>query len=255
MKQYKDWEKLSTKELCARFSIGPSAFKRKQQREAALKRKVEPTHHYREVKEGKSNFYYIKPKGGLISILNCSIGKRDIDVIETILKVIIQRKHVPVQPVYAKLAGVTQSAISGYVTFLKENNIIIPPVTIPQYVLDEKEKTGEILSKRERKEGNRIYYDITADGSYKLLDEDTQAQIHDMYTKNWGFEYATQVYPLQQEYGIKGQDIKGVIGNIDRLIWQKINKTFGLNNGKRITEPEINPDIAKELTEYFKMAS
>ncbi|PAK47601.1 hypothetical protein [Priestia megaterium] len=255
MEQYKDWEKLPTKELCVRFNIGPSAFKRKQQREAALKRKVEPTHHYHEVKEGRENFYYIKPKDGLISILNCSIGKRDINVIETILKVIIRRKHVPVQPVYAQLTGITQSAISGYVTFLEENNIIIPPVTIPQYVLDEKEETGEIYSYRERKEGHRIYYDITADGSHILLDEDTQAQIHDMYTKNWGFEYATQVYPLQQEYRIKGQDLKGVIGNIDRLIWHKINKTFGLDNGQRIMEPEINPDIAKELTEYFKMAS
>lgn len=255
MEQYKDWEKLSTKELCVRFSIGPSAFKRKQQREAALKRKVEPTHHYDAVKEGRSNFYYVKPKGGLINILNCNIGKKDIDVIETILKVIIQRKHVPVQPVYAQLTGITQSAISGYVTFLKENNIIVPPVTQTQYVLDEKEKTGEILSKRERKEGHRIYYDITADGSYKLLDEDTQAQIHDTYTKKWGFEYATQVYPLQQEYAIKGQDLKGVLGNIDRLIWQKINKTFGLNNGKRIVETEINSDIVEELIEYFKLAS
>ncbi|MEN3780471.1 hypothetical protein [Priestia megaterium] len=255
MEQYKAWEKLSTKELCARFSLGPSAFKRKQQREAALKRKVEPTHHYHEVKEGRENFYYIKPKGGLISILDCNIGKRDIEVIKTILKVIIERKHVPVQPVYANLAGVTQSAISGYITFLKEHDIIVPPVTQTEYVLDEKEKTGEILSKREKKEGHWIYYDITADNSYNLLDESTQAQIHDMYTKNWGFEYATQVVPLQQEYGIKGQDLKGVIGNIDRLIWQKINKTFGLNNGKRIMEPEINPDVVKELTEHFKQAS
>jgi len=250
VEKYEGWEKLLTGEICARFNIGPTAFKRKKQREAALDRKVRLSHHVREVKEGISNFYYIKPKGGLIGILNCNIGKRDINVIETILKVILEGKHVPVQPVYAKLSGVVQSTISGYVAFLEENEIIIPPPTYTERVLDN--ETAEVLSKRERKEGRNIYYDITADGSYRLLDNETQKAIHDMYKKYWGYEYATQVEPLQQKYAIHGKDLQGVLGNIDRLIWQKINKSFGLHDGRRKMQPVINPEIREQLIEYFK---
>lgn len=248
MNKYKGYTKHTTKEFCGAFNIGASSFKHKDRKAAALE-KVRLSHEVIVEKDGRSTFYYTKPKNGLLNILNCDIGNKDIAVIESILKIIIDGDIVPVQSEYARITGIGQSTISNtYMTFLKTHEILVPPAT--DIVLVVHNETREILSKQERKIGTYIYYDITPDGAYVMLNKDIQTMADAMYKKQWAIEGAI-IARTQQKYAIQGQDMKGFQVNVDEVIWSRMNRAFKLHNGQRIIKPIINPTIKPKLNEYF----
>ncbi|MFK9119103.1 hypothetical protein ACJEBK_19775 [Peribacillus frigoritolerans] len=247
MEKYEGYDKHSTKVFCEAFNIGASSFKHKKRRQAALD-KVRLSHDVIEEKIGRENFFYTKSKGGLINILNCNIGNKDMNVIETILKIILEEKIVPVQAEYARVTGKSQSTISDHINFLKKNNIILPAPT--ETVIVSSKETGEILSKYEKKIGDYVYYDITPNGSYVKLDEGNQVFANNMYKKLWTMEYF-QIGRMQQKYSIYESDLKGFKTNVNKLVWVKMNEEFNLHNGQRKIIPNINPEVKQQLIEYF----
>lgn len=242
--------KYTTKELCELIlKINPKYFKgaRKQ---AALK-KLRLMYDVIEEKDGRTNYFTLTPKNGLLNILQCKIGNKDINVIEMILKSIMDNEIVPIQSEFARITGLAQSTVSGYITFLQKNEIIIPPAT--ETIIKRDEDTGYEISRYEKKMGTYIYYE-TKNGSVIKLDEKTQEMAHNMYGKSWAVEYAKVINPLLQN-GIQEKRLQNLKGLIKRNVWLEIEKACGLNKCNRIMKPIISLEIRQQLKEYFKQAS
>lgn len=240
--------KYSTKELCEKKLKGISTRTFSNQPDKHLE-VLRENYHVRIEKVGNAKFYYLTPKNTLANILNCNIGKRDINVIESILKIILKDEVVPVQPEYARVTGIAQSSISGYVNFLHKNNILIEHEIVKKPIYNQ--ETGEILGEYEQKVGEHIYYDIQSDDTvYYRFPKEVQEKLHKTYQRSWAVELNKRVVPLQQNGTTQGQIMK-VVGKIKRDIWCQINNGMKLTKWNRVMKPRINPDMEQQLRDYF----
>ena len=89
------------------------------------------------------------------------IGKRDINIIARILKVIMQGDIVPVRAEIAKATNVPEGTVKSYIKFLKKHEIFIGP-EIEEFVVTNRE-TGEIVKDYKKKKAAYVYYDIKAE--------------------------------------------------------------------------------------------
>ncbi|MFD6211200.1 hypothetical protein [Peribacillus sp. NPDC060253] len=201
-----------------------------------------------------------------LEIIGCDIGGKDITLLKFILKSILERIIVPGQDEiahHAKQAGIwstdSRGSVKNYMAFLRENNIIVEPMTIPTWdnnplvkrVIDK--ETGEILPTYYKKICNRIYFDYAKDGSSfqrERLPKNTQEAIEMAYYNSLPEMMESKIYPLYA----KGHSDKYI--NNERMkaqdkLLREIGTAYGINYCVRMDEPSINPVIKGKLKEYF----
>ncbi|MCU7711126.1 hypothetical protein OK414_03680 [Priestia sp. JV24] len=201
-----------------------------------------------------------------LKILNCDIGKRDIQLLKLILKSLLEKKVVPTHEELAKLgrqAGIknikSKTTVTNYFKFMRDNKIILPPLETPVWVYDENvipdydEETGEIYPTYYRKHVNRIYFDYAEKnvGSHrKRLSKDSQNAIDKAYKLLYNEKHQRVIIPM-----VKAKVNKAVIKKkrelLQEKVLQEVGKAYGLNYCVVIEEPIINFGMVNELKELF----
>jgi len=233
-------EKYSTQELCDKLKVTYGTFKAHKQKYLERLRLAYEVH---EVTENGKTYYHLKPLSNLYTILNCDIGKKDIDIIESILKVLMEGKVVPVQEELAKAIGVPRGTFKSYMNFLKKHDIIKEPVIERVVLLDDK---GNKKSEYDKKLVSFVYYDLKQDGTRTMLpNQETVHKIHGMLWKDI-FDNNDLVHKVNKN--INYQPLMSVLR---RKVWEDMNSMFGMNNGDRTEVPIINRHIKRQLEEYF----
>jgi hypothetical protein len=195
-----------------------------------------------EVTENGKAYYYLKPLNNLYTILNCDIGKKDINIIESILKVIMEGKVVPVQEELAKAIGVPRGTFKSYMNFLKKHEIIKEPFV----EIIEVYENGKKVHEYPKKHATYIYYDLKKDGIREMLpNQETVHKIHGMLWKNI-FDNHELVNKVK-----KNSDYQPLMSVVRRKVWEEMNNMFGMYNGDRTEVPIIKYDIKKQLQHYF----
>ncbi|MDF2015553.1 hypothetical protein [Priestia megaterium] len=235
--------KYSTKELCEQvLKIKYDTFTVHKQR---YLNKLRLAYEVYETTENGMIYYYLKPLNNLYTILNCDIGKRDIDIIANILKVIMKGDIVPVRAEIAKATNVPEGTVKSYINFLKKHEIIMGP-EIEEFVVINGE-TGEIVREYKKKKTAYVYYDIKQDGSReKLLGQNL---IHNKHGALWKEKFENQDY---LHLVIRNLNYQPLISVVRKDVWNEMNNTFGLNKGARVEMLIINSEIREQLNEYFK---
>ncbi|MCM3479257.1 hypothetical protein [Caldibacillus thermoamylovorans] len=237
-------EKYSTKELCEQvLKIKYDTFTAHKKKYLDKLRLAYEVHIK---KENGTDYYYLVPKNNLYNILGCDIGKRDINIIESILKVIMEGNVVPVRDEIGKAINVPAGTVRGYINFLKKHEIIAKP-KIEEFVVVNQD--GEIVREYKKKKVAYVYYDIQADGSRVKLPQ--QNMIHNKHGNLWKEKYDNQDYLHLVIRNLNYQPLASVLR---KDVWEEINSTFGLNKGARIEMLFINSDIRQQLQEYFNKA-
>ncbi|MFJ5760722.1 hypothetical protein ACIQAA_16655 [Neobacillus sp. NPDC093182] len=233
-------EKYSIQELCDKLKVTYGTFKAHKQKYLERLRLAYVIHEA--TKNGKT-YYYLKPLNNLYTILNCDIGKKDIDIIESILRVIMEGKVVPVQEELAKAIGVPRGTFKSYINFLKKHDIIKEPVIERVVLLDD---NGKIKSEYDKKIVSYVYYDLKENGTRTMLPN--QESVHKIYGMLWKniFDNHDLVHKVQKN--INYQPLMSVLR---RKVWEDMNSTFGMNNGDRAEVPIINRHIKRQLEDYF----
>ena len=199
-----------------------------------------------------------------LEIIGCGIGKLNIDLLKFILKAILEKKIVPGHNEiahHANVAGIktSQTAVTNYMAFLKEQNIIVEPIKIPVWDNDPAAKrvfdkeTGEIYPTYFKSIVNRIYFDFAKDEiSFNRfrLPKLTQNALELAYNNLWPEVLQEKIYPLyalgHDEKFITKERIKA-----QKNLIRKIGKAFGINYCVRMDEPIINPEVKRKLKGYF----
>lgn len=234
-------EKYSTQELCEQIlKITKASFKAHKQKYLA---KLKLAYDVREEKIGGADYYYITPKNNFYNILQCDMGKKDIDIVEKILKVLIEGDVIPVQEELAKAVNVPRGTLKNYMQALKKRGIIMEPDIQIIVSIDENSK---VIAEYEKKIVSHVYYDLKHDGTrMKLPNQDAAHRIHGLLWKDI-FDNKDYLHKIK-----KNLNYQPLLSVLRREVWNDINSTFGLDNGGRVAEPIINPEIKQRLKEYF----
>ncbi|KQU22071.1 hypothetical protein ASG61_24010 [Bacillus sp. Leaf75] len=235
-------EKYSTKELCEQvLKIKYDTFTVHKQR---YLNKLRLAYEVHETTENGTIYYYLKPLNNLYNILNCDIGKRDINKMESILKVIMKGDVVPVRAEIAKATNVPEGTVKSYINFLKKHEIIVGP-EIEDFILINGD--GEIVREYQKKKAAYVYYDIKQDGSREKLPH--QHIIHNKHGVLWKEKYDNQDY---LHLVIRNTNYRPLVSVIRKDVWNEMNNTFGLNKGARVEMLLINSEVREQLNQYFE---
>ncbi|QIZ09370.1 hypothetical protein HFZ78_23935 [Priestia megaterium] len=234
-------EKYTTKKLCEQvLKIKYDSFtahKKKYLDKLRLAYEVHVT------EEKGITYYYLNPKNNLFNILNCDIGKRDINIIENILKVLIERKIIPVQDEIGKTINVPRGTVKSYMTFLRNKNIIVEPEKEHFITIN---VDGVVVNEWDEKKVAYVYYDIANDGTRIKLTN--QSQVNRKYRELWRNAYQNKDYLHLVR---RRANYRPLMAVIQEDIWEEVNQTFGLNNANRVAIPIINHEIITQLIDYF----
>lgn len=237
--------KYSTQELCDNvLFITTATFKRHKQK---YLEELKVNYYVTEEKIGGKNFFSLEPKNTLVHILNCKVGKKDVDLMGRILKVLLEDKVIPIPSEIGKALNVPSGTISGYITFFNANNIFVKPISVKEQEIDM--ETGEILSEYYRTQGTFVYYDIQSDDCRVLLDKKSQIQVDNLFRSAWKEYHVTTINPLKKR--APKANFQPLYITFSNIVWKRINETFGFQHCWRVPKPIINPEIKQQLQEYF----
>lgn len=261
-------------ELCTEFfnGIDEKTFRRNKKKYIA---DLEKTFHVTEAKRGRFTIYILEPKECIrtpeqieddefLEIINCDIGKLNIELLKFILKAILEKKIVPGHNEiahHANGAGIktSQTAVTNYMKFFRDNNVIVEPIKIPVWDNDPRIKrvfdkeTGEIYPTYYKKIVKRIYFDF-ADNDVAFhrlrLPKLTQNALEMAFNNLWPEVLEEKIIPLYA-MGHDEEHIKKERSKAQKNLIRKIGKAFGINYCVRMDEPIINPEVKRKLKEYF----
>jgi hypothetical protein len=235
-------EKYSTKELCELvLKIKYDTFTAHKKRYLD---KLARAYEVRVERENGTDYYYLVPKNNLYTILDCDTGKRDINVIESILKVLMEGKVVPVRDEIAKAINVPAGTVRSNINFLKKQEIILGPEYEHLVVINA--ETAEIVKEYKKKKAAYVYYDIKEDGSRTKLKN--QGLVHRKHNDLWREKNENHDY---LHLVVRNLNYRPLVAVLRQDVWQELNDTFNLNKGARVPILFIKSEIREQLTEYF----
>ncbi|MBT2581759.1 hypothetical protein [Planococcus sp. ISL-109] len=238
-------EKYSTQELCdSVLFITTATFKRHKQK---YLEELKVNYFVTEEKIGGKNFFTLEPKNTLVHILDCKVGKKDVDLIARILEVLLDDKVIPISDEIGKALNVPSGTINGYISFFYARNILVEPVSVKEQEIDM--ETGEIMNEYNRVQGAHVYYDIKSDDTRVLLDKKSQVQVDNLFRSAWKEYHVTTINPLKKR--APKANFQPLYTTFSNIVWKRINETFGFRHCWRVPKPIINPEIKQQLQEYF----
>lgn len=207
-----------------------------------------------------------KAKDEFLEIINCEIGKHDIELLKFLLKTIMEKKVVPVQDEFVNLGlheniitAENRSKVKNYLTFLKENKIIVEPLETPVWIYNEgvlpdyDPETGEIFPTYYKKHVRYVYYDYGKDGrvaNREKLSDLTQKVFHEAFKRIFAEEYQIHIIPLKKSKMPKAF-ISEAVTKLQRKTMRELGQDYGIHACERVEEPIISWKVKFRLEEYF----
>ncbi|MEH7668965.1 hypothetical protein V7419_19780 [Bacillus sp. JJ689] len=238
-------EKFTLRELWERFFTTVKYESFIAHRNSKYMEKLRLAYEVLEVKESGTIYVYLTPKNNFYNILGIDIGKRDINIFEKIFKLLLEGQVIPVQVEIAKALNIPRGTLKGYIQFLRKHEFIMESIIENFMIVSE---NGEIVKEYSKKKAHYVYYDIKEDGTREKLPN--QNILHQKHGQLWRDKFDNENYLY---VAMKNTQYKPLISVIRKNVWEEMNHTFGLNKGTRTEMLIINPEIMKQIEEYFEL--